>query len=416
VTLSTNGIPPLIPGGTYYLGVDNTNAVSVTYGIEVNFHFFTNSASTNMPPVTNAVPFSSIIHTNINGTNGFLLTWFAPSNDLFQVQWTTTLVPPNWQTFTNPPSVGYNTNFFTSPTNTQFNFFDDGTQTGGFGPTRFYRLILLGSGSASSNPPPVLPVQTNLTVNPLIPFAVTNTATDAATPAPVLTYALTTTVALSTNNPVINPTNGIITWTPDLAQTGTSNIFTTIVTASGSPSLSATNTFAVIVNPVPSISSVVHTNGDFLLTWFAPTNDIFQVEVATNLSSPITWLTFSNLIAYTGPVTATNGVFTFLDDGTQIPFSPLRFYKLELVGVTLPASTAPATVPIGNIVSTNGNFVLTWTAPTNDTFNVQWATNIVPPINWATFSNTISSTNGIFSFTDTNLPFLMKFYRLWLLP
>ena len=156
--------------------------------------------------------------------------------------------PVSWNAFTN--IVSYNTNFPASATNAQFNFFDDGSQTGGtLGSTRFYQLILLGSGS-QSNTPPVLPVQTNVVINPLNPLVVTNTATDAAVPAPTLTYMLTSTVT-GTNVPVINPNTGVITWTPDVAQAGTSNVFTTVVTDNGVPPLSATNSFAVIVNPVP---------------------------------------------------------------------------------------------------------------------------------------------------------------------
>ena len=40
----------------------------------------------------------------------------------------------------------------------------------------------------------------------------------------------------------------------------------------------------MIVNPVPAISSVIYTNGGFLLTWLAPTNDIFQVQWSDNLA------------------------------------------------------------------------------------------------------------------------------------
>jgi len=563
-----NGFPPLSATNSFTLIVTSTNPP---------------------PPLTNAVPISGIIHTN----GGFLLTWFAPSNDLFQVQWTTSLAPAVWTTFTNPPSISYNTNFPAGPTNAQFNFFDDGSQTGGFGPTRFYRLILLGSGP-SSNTPPVLPLQTTQTINPLNPIIVTNTATDADVPAQTLTYALSSSVT-GTNLPTIN-TNGIITWTPDVSQAGTSNLITTVVTDNGVPPLSATNSFSIIVNPVPGISSVTYSNGGFLLTWFAPTNDIFQVQVATNLASPIVWLTFSNIITYTGPLTPTNGLFSFYDDGSQFPFASLRFYRLILVGVAMPANTPPllplqidqtinplnplvvtntatdaqsppqiltytlsssvtgtnlptintngiitwtpdvsqagtsnlfttvvtdngvpplsatnsftvivnpvpglssvtysnggflltwwaptndifqvqvstnlaspwwpftnlvtytgpltptnglfsyyddgsqvpfgslrfyrlklvgivppatTTVPIGSIVSTNGGFLLTWIAPTNDQFNVRWATNLAAPIAWTSFPNIITSTNGIFTFTDTNTTLLMKFYDLLLLP
>ena len=407
--LSTTSAPTnIVPGSIYYLGVQNTNSFTVSYGIGVDFDLVT---STNPPAATNAVPVSGIVHTNIGGTNGFLLTWFAPSNDLFQVQWTTSLFPAVWTTFTNPPVVGYNTNFPAGPTNATFTFFDDGTQTGGFGPTRFYRLILLGSGP-SANTPPVLPPQTTQIINPLNPLVVTNTATDADLPPQTLTYALSSTVT-GTNVPTINTSTGVITWTPDVLQAGTSNVITTVVTDNGVPPLSATNSFSVIVNPVPGISSITFTGGGYLVTWFAPTNDIFQVQVATSLALPVVWQTIATNVIYTGPVTPTNGLFSYFDDGSQVPFGGLRFYRLQLVGVTPPATS---TVPIGSILSTNGGFLLTWLAPTNDQFNVRWATNLAPPVNWSLFPGVVTSTNGVFTFMDTNAPLLLKFYELILLP
>ena len=88
---------------------------------------------------TNAVSISSLAPASISGTNGFLLTWSAPTNYLFEVQWTTNLVPViTWRTF--PDIIAYST--FVSPTNSPFNFFDNGSQ-GGLGPIKFYRLLLL---------------------------------------------------------------------------------------------------------------------------------------------------------------------------------------------------------------------------------------------------------------------------------
>jgi len=37
-------------------------------------------------------------------------------------------------------------------------------------------------------------------------------------------------------------------------------------------------------------------------------------------------------------------------------------------------------------------------------------------ISWTLFPGIITSTNGLFTFTDTNLPLVMKFYQLILLP
>ena len=460
------------------------------------------SATNSFAVVVNPLPaLGSVIYTN----GGFLLTWYAPTNDQFQVQFTDSLAPQNWQSFSNiiiytgPPT----------PTNGLFTFFDNGSQYP-FTGVRFYQLILLGLASpAPTNPPPVLPAQTNRVINPLTPLIVTNSATDAAVPTPVLTYVLTSTVS-GTNPPVINATNGVITWTPDAAQAGTSNVLTTVVTAGGLPALSATNSFAVVVNPLPALGSVIYTNGGFLLTWYAPTNDQFQVQFTDSLA-PQNWQSFSNTIIYTGPPTPTNGLFSFFDDGSQYPFSGPRFYRLVLLGLATPPPTnlppvlpvqtnrvinplntlivtntaSDAAVPtpvltytltstvsgtnppvinatngvitwmpdaaqagtsnvlttvvtagglpalsatnsfavvvnplpaLGSVIYTNGGFLLTWYAPTNDQFQVVWTTNLTPVIIWTPFSGNITSTNGTFTFADTNAPLVLKFYRLLLLP
>jgi hypothetical protein len=215
VVLTPDSLPAhFVPGRTYYLGVQNPNSFDVAYALRVDFLL--------------RIPLASIVYTNLDGTNGFLLTWFAPSNYLFQVQWTASLAPINWHTFTN--IISYNPTAFTSPTNTQFNFFDNGSQTGGFGPTRFYRLLLLTTG-----PLTVPPSQTNFITHLAAPVVVT--ATNAA------------------------------------------------------------------------------------FSWTAPTNEQFKVRWATNLTPPINWLPFP------GVVTSSNGVFTFVDSNAP----PLmKFYELIL--------------------------------------------------------------------------------------
>jgi subtilisin-like proprotein convertase family protein len=64
-------------------------------------------------------------------TNGVLLTWIGPATASYHVQWTPTITPPVWNTFTN----------VVTSTNTSFSFLDDGTQSGGLGGTRFYQVI-----------------------------------------------------------------------------------------------------------------------------------------------------------------------------------------------------------------------------------------------------------------------------------
>ena len=64
------------------------------------------------------------------GTNGALMQWVAPANAQFQVQWTPSLAPSAWTSFTN----------VLTSTNGTFSFLDDGSQSGGLAGPRYYRL------------------------------------------------------------------------------------------------------------------------------------------------------------------------------------------------------------------------------------------------------------------------------------
>src|SRR5262249_26182600 len=92
------------------------------------------------------------------------------------------------------------------------------------------------------NSAPVLPPQGTRTNAELVQLVVTNTATDYDQPPNNLGY------------PLLNPptgaaisTNGIITWTPVETQGPGSYTITTVVTDDGSPPMSATNSFTVVV-------------------------------------------------------------------------------------------------------------------------------------------------------------------------
>ena len=432
--LGTNTTPAFItPGGSYWLGVQNTNSFAVTCDVQVNFHLLN---STN-PPLF----ISSIIATNIGGKFGFLLTWFAPSNDLFQVQWAAGLSPASWNTFTN--IVSYNTNFFTSPAHTQFNFFDDGSQTGGFGPARFYRLVLLQSltnGVPQTNTVPAgnfdyflinVPTNADFATNQLLsatgPLNVWFNQTVPPTGTGAGDYALLTDAAsgisiLSTTSAPTNIVPGGSYW---LGVQNTNSFAVTFSLEVNFHLLPATNTSI-------SISSITFTNlggtNGFLLRWFAATNDVFQVQWEDALS-PADWQFFMNFIYYTGPATPTNGLFTFFDDGSQTPpgLPTLRFYRIVLVG-SYP-STHTNAVSISSITSTNvagtNGFRLNWSAPTNYLIEVQWTTNLVPVVAWQTFpdiiaySTFVSPTNSLFDLFDNGSQGGLgpiKFYRLIVLP
>jgi hypothetical protein len=76
------------------------------------------------------VPAPPIITALTYTTNVTVLQWSAPTNQLFQVQWAPYLAPAIWHSI--PGQV--------TSSNGRFLFSDDGSQTGGRGSARFYRL------------------------------------------------------------------------------------------------------------------------------------------------------------------------------------------------------------------------------------------------------------------------------------
>jgi subtilisin-like proprotein convertase family protein len=81
-----------------------------------------------LAPVT---PASALGVAQLGG--GFSLQWSGPINARYQVQWTPSLSAAVWNTFTN----------VVTSTSGSFSFLDDGSQTGGLGGTRFYRVVPL---------------------------------------------------------------------------------------------------------------------------------------------------------------------------------------------------------------------------------------------------------------------------------
>jgi hypothetical protein len=68
-----------------------------------------------------------------------------------------------------------------------------------------------------------------------------------------------------------------------------------------------------------------------------------------------------------------------------------------------PAFTiTPAIDPASFGYDADLGFKFSWAAPTNEVFHVEFS-DVLPATNWVTFSNTITSTNGIFHFADRGI-------------
>jgi hypothetical protein len=305
--LTLTSVPVLVPGSVYYLGVQNLNSVAVTEALQVTFHYVSPSVSD-----------FTIVQTNLAGTNGFLLRWRSPTNEQFHLQWASTLRTPAWVNFKGVVSFLK----FLTATNSEFEYFDDGTQTGGFEATRYYRLRWLDSPTNTA-PDFVAAPSAIYYVSPLTTFVYTNTAQDWDVPAQTLDYSLTN--SLTGGNLAVIDAAGVITWTPSWAQLGLRDVLTTTVTDDGVPAASVANAFAVVVTTnqvAPVFGKITAASTGVTFQWTAPTNEDFEIRWTTNLESS-TWQFFPNTI------TSATTNFSFVD--TNTPLSAMKFYQLILL-------------------------------------------------------------------------------------
>jgi hypothetical protein len=118
----------------------------------------------------------------------------------------------------------------------------------------------------------------------------------------------------------LNSANGIFTWRPHVSQANTTNTVTVRVADNGTPSLSATNTFKVTVNPLaqPVVNSIVPGAGQVSLVVTGAYGPDYTVLTSTDLT---TWQVLLTTNSPTSPV-------SLLD--TNAPVDAARFYRIQL--------------------------------------------------------------------------------------
>jgi pectin methylesterase-like acyl-CoA thioesterase len=175
------------------------------------------------------------------------------------------------------------------------------------------------SGTATlavGNTAPVFTPVADQTIGVGITLNVTNVVTDPDVPPQILTFALLSAPASAT----LGSSSGIFTWRAPVSSAGTTNPVTLTVTDNGSPNLSATQSFNVIVNPVaqPTASAASYANGQFSLTVNGDNGPDYILQTSTNL------LVWQSLLTNSSPSVP----FTFTD--TNAAAVPVQFYRVLL--------------------------------------------------------------------------------------
>ncbi len=251
------------------------------------------------------------------------------------------------------------------------------------------------------NTPPLLGGQNNQTIGELTTLTVNNLAADADVPAQTLTYTL---LGAPSGAGI---TNGVITWTPTEAQGPGTYTITTWVTDNGSPALSDTNSFRVVVNDVNSVPVLPsQTNRTIIeLTLLTVTN------TATDSDLPVNTLTYSLLVAPTNAVINTNtGVITWAPTEAQGPTTNTFTTRAVDNGVAPLAATNTFTVVVNEsntppVLPALGNYAV---APLSTLLVTNTATDPDLPANTLIYTLLVGPTNaaintntGVIAWTPT---------------
>jgi hypothetical protein len=157
-----------------------------------------------------------------------------------------------------------------------------------------------------ATPPTLAPIP-NYTVNEALLLTVTNSATDNNLPPRPLTFSLG---AGTPTNAAIDSLTGVFQWRPTGSQSPGTNIISVIVTDNGSPPLSATQHFTVVVRAVANevVLSLGSTNllvGQTASVPVVLTSSLYLTNVTATLQVSATYLTNLALTSASAETTAT---------------------------------------------------------------------------------------------------------------
>jgi hypothetical protein len=167
------------------------------------------------------------------------------------------------------------------------------------------------------NSAPVLAAINDQTIDELALLTVTASASDSDLPAQTLTFALVS----APGGVTLDSVTGVLTWRPTAAHGPGGYLITLRVFDSGSPSLSATQSFTVVVNDVNPIQPLRFITSSALVA-----SGVFRVQVVGGTNQGSIVIESSNNLLQWIPVytnSATGGLFEFSD------LTPRSFYRAK---------------------------------------------------------------------------------------
>jgi hypothetical protein len=308
-------VPATAMGPFHYLGIQFATSAGWTNTCYID------SVSWNTPAPDfslSANPTSLTVNSGSSGTNTISVTPLNGLNGVYTFS-ASNLPGGVTATFATNPTVRASALTFTA-SNTVASGTSNVTITAACGLLIHTTTIAL---TIPTNALPVLAAITNRTVNVGQTVAFTASATDTNQPTQTLTFAL---LAGATNATLtqVNNTNATFSFRPLVTQANSTNNFTLQVSDSGTPPLSATQSFSVVVNPLaaPGVSSISFAGGQVGFNISGQSGPDYSIEASTNLTQ------WSDILITNSPALP----FHWTDTNST---APQRFYRVKL-GPLLP--------------------------------------------------------------------------------
>jgi hypothetical protein len=259
-----------------------------------------------------------------------------------------------------------------------------------------------------SNNPPVLDVISNQTLALGMTLTLTNAAHDSDSPPQTLTFAF---AQEPPTNASVDSASGIFQWTPNETQLGT-NAFTVSVTDNGSPPLSVTQSFIVVVvasNRPPTLAAITDQT-IYALTMLTLTNSAsdpdsgqilaFSLDPGAPLGAAIDPAT--GVFGWTpgDGQAGTNTITVRVTDNGTPAFSDAKAFNVTV----LPR-------PVGSITVSNGIIVFSWTAFSGTSYRAQFKTNLAD-VGWSDVIPDVVAAGSKASISDNPGPRATIFYRV----
>jgi hypothetical protein len=312
------------------------------------------------------------------------------------------------------------TNGFSPPANSAFAFVTCGSRSGGFSrllyPSNDVGLSLQYATTSASvrtvNTRPVVLDIGELTVDELTPLNFTAGVTDDDVPSQTMTYALTNAPAGAS----IDPVTGQFTWTPTEAQGPTNASITIVATDDGTPPLSGSNTFQVVVyevNQPPALAlppdQAVHATATLALH-----------ATATDPDIPTNTLTFALVVGPGGLTVDPAGLITWTPGLGQIGTTNTVTVRVfdngdpVLEDVKSFAVSVRSQPVLTRIAHVGAAAEFTWTAISGTIYRAQFSPDLTLT-NWDDLAGDVTAAGDTASKSDSAAA-SPRFYRIILAP